>query len=171
MSRTKLLLTQMDDVYDRLVRRLGGLTDEEYLWQPVPDCWTIRQDDQGEWRADYEVNPDPPPFTTIGWRLVHIADCKLMYHEWAFGARRLTFPDLVAPATAAGAVDRLREGQALLRAELASLDDDGLDRPVLTNWGEQWPAWRIFWTMIDHDAAHGAEIGCVRDLYRLSDPQ
>lgn len=161
----------MDEVYERLVRRLDGLTDQEYLWQPVPDSRTIRCDEQGAWRADYEFNPDPPPFTTIAWRLVHIADCKVIYHEWAFGARRLTFPDLEAPATAAGAVDRLREGQALLRADLASLDDDGLDGPVRTNWGEQWPAWRIFWTMIDHDAAHGAEVGCLRDLYRVSGPQ
>jgi hypothetical protein len=40
--------------------------------------------------------------------------------------------------------------------------------PRWTNWGERWPAWRILWTMIDHDAHHGAEIGCLRDLYRAT---
>jgi hypothetical protein len=66
----------------------------------------------------------------------------------------------------ADAVARLEEGQALLRADLAGLADADLDAQVPTNWGEQWPAWRIFWTMIHHDAHHGAEIGCLRDLYR-----
>jgi hypothetical protein len=34
-----------------------------------------------------------------------------------------------------------------------------------TNWGEEWPTWRVFWTMIQHDSHHGGEIGCLRDLY------
>ncbi len=61
---------------------------------------------------------------------------------------------------------RLTEGQQLLRTDLARLSDAALDDPVRTNWDELWPAWKIFWTMIDHDAHHGAEIGCLRDLYR-----
>src|SRR5918999_15399 len=127
MSRVALLLAEMDEVYGRLRRRLEGLGDDEYRWEPVPGCWTVRRDRSGAWVADYaEPDPDPPPFTTIAWRLVHLADCKVMYHEWAFGRRRLTFPDLAAPPTAAGAVARLEEGQALLRAALAGLGDDEL---------------------------------------------
>ena len=38
----------------------------------------------------------------------------------------------------------------------------------LTNWGEEWPTWRIFWTMIEHDIHHGAEIGALRDLLRVT---
>ena len=91
-----------------------------------------------------------------------------MYHEYAFGARRLTFPDLIPPATVRGALERLQEGQRLLRSDLIGLQADQLDQPRLTNWGEEWPAWRIFWAMIDHDLHHGAEIGCLRDLYRAS---
>jgi hypothetical protein len=50
------------------------------------------------------------------------------------------------------------------------LEDDQLDALVLTNWGERWPAWRIFWTMVDHDSHHGAELGLLRDLYRTASP-
>jgi len=39
-------------------------------------------------------HPDPAPFTTIGWRLVHVAECKVMYHEYAFGGAKLTFPEI-----------------------------------------------------------------------------
>jgi hypothetical protein len=169
VSRAGLLLAQMDEVYGRLRARLEGLTDAEYLWEPVPRCWTVHRDGSGAWVADYaEPDPDPAPFTTIGWRLVHLADCKVMYHEWAFGPRRLSFADLAAPATAAAALARLEEGQARLRGALAALGDDELDGPRWTNWGERWPAWRVLWTMVDHDAHHGGEIGCLRDLYRVT---
>jgi len=60
----------------------------------------------------------------------------------------------------------LDSGHALLTEDLAELEDVDLERPVSTNWGEGWPAWRIFWTMIHHDAHHGGEIGTLRDLYR-----
>jgi uncharacterized damage-inducible protein DinB len=172
VSRVDLLAVQMDEVYARLRGRLEGLSEEEYFWEPVSGCWTVHRDESGAWVADYaDPDPDPAPFTTIGWRLVHIADCKVMYHEWAFGERRLTFPDLAAPATVAGAVGRLEQGQQLLRAALGRLTDGALEEPRLTNWGERWPAWRIFWAMIDHDAHHGAEIGCLRDLYRAAEGQ
>ena len=55
-----------------------------------------------------------------------------------------------------------------LRAALAGLGDEELDGLRWTNWGERWPAWRVLWTMIDHDAHHGGEIGCLRDLYRVA---
>jgi hypothetical protein len=60
MSRGGLLLLQMDEVYARLRRRLEGLTDEEYLWEPVPGCWTIHRDRSGAWVSDY-AEPDPQP--------------------------------------------------------------------------------------------------------------
>jgi len=169
VSPVDLLVTQMDEAYERLRRRLEGLTEDEYFWEPVPGCWTIHRDETGKWMTDY-AEPDtvPAPVTTIGWRLVHIADCKVMYHEWAFGDRRLTFPDLIPPHTVGGAIARLHEGQRLLRSDLVGFDDGELAKPRLTNWGEEWPAWRIFWVMIDHDQHHGAEIGFLRDLYRVA---
>jgi hypothetical protein len=169
MARVELLLAQMDEVYGRLWRRLEGLGDDEYLWEPVPGCWSVHPDGAGGWVADYaEPDPDPAPFTTIGWRLVHLADCKVMYHEWGFGPRRLTWPELAAPATAAEALARLEEGQRLLRADLAGLEDEQLDELRQTNWGERWPTWKLLWTMVDHDAHHGGELGCLRDLYRAT---
>jgi len=43
--------------------------------------------------------PDPPPFTTIAWRLVHLATCKVMYHEYAFSPGGLTWDELEIPHT------------------------------------------------------------------------
>jgi hypothetical protein len=66
--------------------RLDGLTDDEYFWQPVPGCWTIRRSgensapvsvDSGQFTMDYgsqPTEPEPEPVTTIAWRLAHLID-------------------------------------------------------------------------------------------------
>ncbi len=166
-----LLTTEMDEAWQTLRRRLEGLTDQEFFWEPVPGCWTVHPAEEGRWIVDYaEPAPEPPPFTTIAWRLLHLAECKVMYHEYAFGPGRLTWNELPTPHTAADAIAWLEESQARLRAVLDGLSDPALEETRLTNWGELWPTWRIFWTMVSHDLHHGAEIGCLRDLYREMQP-
>jgi hypothetical protein len=68
---------------------------------------------------------------------------------------------------------QMSEAYALIRGavaadDLAATGDRDLDAPRRTNWGEEWPTWRIFWTMIEHDIHHGAEIGALRDLRRVT---
>jgi hypothetical protein len=165
----ELLLRETDEAYEILLRCIGDLTDEEYGWEPGPGVWRVSRDEHGRWTHDYaEPDPEPSPFTTIGWRVAHVATCKVMYHEWAFGPRRMTWLTIETPHDVEGALAMLREGHELLRADLAALDEPGLEAQVLTNWGEPWPAWRIFWTMIHHDLQHGGEIGALRDYLRTS---
>jgi hypothetical protein len=159
-------MTAMDEAYTRLRARLDGLTDEEFFWRPVPEAWTIHEDKPGHWTYHYAIpDPDPAPTTTVGWQLVHLGTCKVMYHEWAYGAARMTFPELDIPHAAADGLDLLEEGHKLLRRDLQGMSESELDGPRKTNWGEIWPAWRIFWAMTDHDAFHGGMIGYIRDLY------
>ena len=162
-----LLLAQMDTAWQSLSGRVEGLTVDEFFWEPVPGCWTAHPNASGRWILDYAVpDPDPPPFTTIAWRLIHIATCKVMYHEYAFGPAQLTWDRLEIPSTVAATLTMLEDGHGHLRDSLRHLTDADLHVLRATNWGEQWPTWRIFWTMIYHDVLHGAEIGCLRDLYR-----
>jgi hypothetical protein len=166
---TDLLSRQLAEAYERLRQRVEGLSDEEFFWEPGPGAWTVHPDDRGRWFGDYEEpDPDPPPITTIGWRLVHVLECKLMYDEYAFGDGRLTWDRLDSPHTAATAIAALEHHHARLARSVSSLHDADLDRPVLTNWGEKWPAWKIVWTMIHHDLWHGGEIGALRDLFRAT---
>ena len=156
----------MDEAYARLRARLDGLTEEEFFWQPVPDAWTIHEDRPGHWTYHYAIpDPDPAPVTTIGWQVVHIGTTRLIYHEWAYGAARLSFLDVEIPNDVSGAVGLLERGFELLRADLRDESEAGLDQPRKTNWGDLWPAWRIFTSMTDHDALHGGTIGALRDLY------
>src|SRR6266545_6150248 len=78
-----LLLGQLAFYWQaHLRRRLDGLTDEEYFWEPVAGCWSVRpggtgtapiQAGSGEFTVGYAMpEPDPPPVTTIAWRLAHL---------------------------------------------------------------------------------------------------
>jgi hypothetical protein len=179
MPASVTLLEEQTDGAWRFIRsRLEGLTDEEFFWEPVRDVWTIRSKD-GIWMMDEPEVPDDwpefdthqrPPFTTIGWRLVHVAACKVMYHDYGFGPATGRWSDLV-PHAARDAISLLEHGHARLSEALSRLSDADLDEPRRTNWGDTWPTWRIFTTMIEHDFHHGAEIACVRDLYRHTVPR
>ena len=181
-----LLLDEIDLAHGLLHERLDGLTDEELFWEPVEGCWTIRRrrpDDQyitdygqvgingkGEWVSDYAIpDPIPPPFTTIGWRLVHVAYDAWMWDEHVFGEGRLFWDDYEIPHDADSAVAWWEEGSKRFRARVAELRDEELSRLAATPWESDrsvrdWIMWLVVETL-----HHGAEIGCLRDLYRGRD--
>jgi uncharacterized damage-inducible protein DinB len=117
--------------------------------------------------VDYpRVHPPPPPFTTIAWRLLHIADGNTIYWEHSFGPGLRNFWDLAPHGDASGAIEYLRDSQEPITATLAELHDAELDVPRPTHFGHTWPARRVIAVLIDEQVHHGAEVGVLRDLYR-----
>ncbi len=101
----------------------------------------------------------------------HVAACKLMYDDYAFGPGTLRFVTPEVEPWAEEAVDRatfmpwLEAAHERLVAHVRDLADDGeLDRPRQTNWGEQRPTRWIIGAMITHDAYHAGEINHLRSL-------
>jgi hypothetical protein len=171
-SAIKLLTNQWSRSCDRLLHRLDGLTDEEYRWEPVLGCWNVRPDSTSPsgWTVDYpQVHPDPPPVTTIAWRMLHISDGNTIYWEHAFGPGVRNFWDLVPHGDAAGAIEYLTESQDPVTTTLSELTDDALDALRPTQFGVEWPARRVLSVLIDEQVHHGAEIALLRDLYRYRD--
>ena len=86
------VVDSLDQTWTQFDRRLSGLDQIEYLWEPVPGCWSVH--DTGDGRAavaDWaDPDPDPAPVTTIAWRMWHIAvDCLDSYSRRRFdGAGR-----------------------------------------------------------------------------------
>jgi hypothetical protein len=168
-SAARLLRQQWERSCERLLRRLDGLTDDEYRWEPVANCWNVRPDPSSPsgWTVDYpDVHPDPPPFTTIAWRLLHIADGNTIYWEHCFGPKIRDFGDLVTHGEADDAIDYLVESQRPVTEALRQRDDDTLDEMRPTHLGVTWPARWVFAVLIDEQVHHGAEVGLLRDLYR-----
>ncbi|MCW2497555.1 DinB family protein [Jatrophihabitans sp.] len=163
------LLTGYDYVTDRLLTRLDGLGEAEYLWEPVPGSWSVREV-AGSWQAEFaSPDPVPAPVTTIAWRLWHIADCLAGYVSPHLGPWPLTVLDVdhrwhprVAPA-----LDDLRTSIAVFRERMVALGEEG-------GWQLLGPAWGpfaestwidLFVHAFDEVAHHGAEVALLRDLY------
>ena len=67
------LVSQLSFAWDYMfVPRMQGLTDDEYLWAPVADVWTVYPGDPPT--IDPQLQADPAPFTTIAWRMHHMTD-------------------------------------------------------------------------------------------------
>jgi hypothetical protein len=49
----ELLAAELDEAHASICHCIAGLTDEEFFWQPVPDCWTVHPDEGGRWVVDY----------------------------------------------------------------------------------------------------------------------
>jgi DinB superfamily len=165
----RLLQSQWQQSCDRLVHRLEGLTDDEYRWEPVAGCWNIRPEpgSSSGWTVDYpDVTPDPPPLTTIAWRLLHISDGNTIYWEHSFGAAAKNFWDLAPRGTAADAIEYLIDSQRPITDTLDRLDDEGLEEMRPTHFGVEWPARRVLTVLVDEQVHHGAEVALLRDLYR-----
>jgi hypothetical protein len=169
-SLTDVVLQGLDNAWEPLPARTVGLSDAEYRWEPVADCWTVRLVD-GRWQADWaDPDPVPAPVTTIAWRCWHIAvDALDSYSARLFGATGtgLTGTEWVGDWAAA---------RSLLDASWSVF------RSGVVGWGDDWftalgPAWGPFAEQTRLDLVghaqrevihHGAEIALLRDLYEAS---
>jgi uncharacterized damage-inducible protein DinB len=114
----------------------------------------------------------------IGEMVSHVAGCKNMYEDHAFGNAKLTWADPGAeqklqdgtPAGIAALLARLAEAQQRLRASVDALANDGeLRRPRRTNWGELKETRWIIKALIEHDLYHAGEINHLRSLRQADD--
>ena len=119
--------------------------------------------------ADWSALP-PGAGRSVADILEHVAWCKWMYEDYAFGpaSRRGDQPPLV-PVDGARArprqelLDHLTEGHKSCLASVRALPDDSeLSRDRLTNWGERLPTATIIRIMIAHDLYHAGEINHLR---------
>ncbi|MHA3023615.1 DinB family protein [Mycobacterium sp. BMJ-28] len=163
---TELLADQLEFHWTHQLRpRLSGLTDDEYFWEPVPGCWTVRRDGS----VDFAYPPpQPEPFTTIAWRLAHvIVGVLAMRNHSHFGGPPADYQSWPYATDASTALTQLDDAYARWIAGVRALTEADLARPCGPAEGPY----------ADHSMAvlvlhinremihHGAEIACIRDLY------
>ncbi|MFD6885739.1 DinB family protein [Streptomyces sp. NPDC059957] len=163
---------------------VGPMTDEEYLWEPVPDCWSVRRRTDGpgaratvlagagDWGRDAAAYPHPwpPPFTTIAWRLSHLTEMLALRADHTAGSRGLTRADQRVEGGAAAAVAGFDSAAAAWRGALLSVDEAALDTVGYCTYPHgsdaEEPFVDIAWWVNQELLHHGAEIALIRDLYR-----
>ncbi|MGH2760949.1 MAG: DinB family protein, partial [Actinomycetota bacterium] len=169
--RTEVLAVVEESYDNRLAPRLEGLTDEEYLWEPVPDCWSIRPAGDGTYRGDWGfVFDEIPPFTTIAWRMSHLID--------VYGSRRLprwlgidakpSPLDAGFPGTADAAKRMLADAHELFLGYVSAVEESELWSKIGPVGGQYAEGTKLSIVMhqLDEVVHHGAEIALLRDLYR-----
>jgi hypothetical protein len=163
-----LLLASWQASGSRLQQRCAELTDEEYLWRPATDAWTIKPDPDrpGRWTYDYDFAPPPPaPLTSISWRLVHLIADNEIYWEYAFGPGSRAFPDLEVPSTASRAMTLWLASRQPVTTWLETATADDLLEPRPSHLGGERTAGEVVRILLDEQTHHGAEIALLRDLY------
>lgn len=155
MSTVEQFLFLLDEAFEdsewhSLIGNLRSANEEDWHWIPQDGYRSIRD------------------------IVLHLAECKVMYHNYAFGDACLSWEDMKAHSReissgSCEATTRLRESQQQLRHAISALDDAGLEAERLTNWGQMRPTRWIVATMIEHDLYHGGEINHIRSLRHHTD--
>jgi len=174
-----LLLDQLEWHWTSQLRpRLEGLTDEEYLWEPVPGCWNVRargtgeapvQAGSGDFTIDFAFpEPEPAPVTTIAWRVGHLVVGVLGARVAAhFGGPPADYETWAYAGTASDALTQLDDGCRRWVEGVRGLGEDGLTRfcgPAEGPYAEA-PLAALVIHIHREVIHHGAEIALLRDLY------
>jgi hypothetical protein len=167
----ELFIGWFDYYAARATERLDGLSDEEYLWQPVASCWSIRADGD-RYVIDWEwPPPEPAPVTTIAWRLVHLCS-MLTEHDLravAFeGGKANEVQPSQVPSTASEALVVWDRSIERWKHDIAAVSDTRLLEPLGPEAGPfgDDPVASFVEHIHDEFIHHSAEIGLLRDLYR-----
>jgi len=176
----KELADQLDWQWQENLRpRMSGLTDDEYFWEPVPKCWSVRKRGTsqapiaagtGDFVIEYAYPaPDVPPVTTIAWRLGHITVGVFGERNAShFGGPPASYRTSSYAGTASEALDRLDDAYATWIKGVRGLGMDGLAQPCgpAEEPFDDYPLAALVLHINREAIHHGAEISLLRDLYR-----
>jgi hypothetical protein len=177
------LVDQLDWHWSNFARpRLESLGQDEYLWEPVANCWSIRSVDAetdvpmwgtGPFRMEQqEGNPTPPPVTTIAWRLGHIIVEILGERVHShFDGPDIALDTFPFAGTAGEALGQLDRSYGDWITGVRGLGADGLARPCGPAEGPfaASPLAALVLHINREMLHHSAEVLLLRDLYRTRD--
>lgn len=159
MQPLEVLLADTDLMWQAVLTTIDGLTTEEFFWEPVAGCWSLRAAPGGGYVQDWMPAPPVPPFTTIAWRLAHIGQSLASHAARVFGQGSFSY-DTYRPA---GSVEGER---AFLEASFASwragIEHSGADLDA-----------RLVSEVLSfnhHHLGHAKEIDTIRQLFRAGQP-
>lgn len=165
------LIDQIDFAWDHhFVPHMKGMKDTEYLWEPVDDVWTVYPgediDDPAEIDEQREVSP--APFTTIAWRMHHMA--SFFNERWVdhFGDPETDSRATPVSLSIEGGMAVLRAAYERWKGSLESMPEDRLAQPCGPAEGpySEAPFAMLVLHINREFIHHAAECCLIRDLYR-----
>ncbi|WP_208113047.1 DinB family protein [Actinorugispora endophytica] len=170
-SRCDLMRWQFDLTWSLFEFHLERLEPEDFLWEPVPYCWTLRRGADGEWAPDWaETEPDPVPVPTIAWVGWHIGWWWTTTIDHARGRTPPDRTEVGWPGGGPAAVEWLRGLRARWLEVLDGLSDADLDAPAPFPWQDdpdKTVAHMLAWVNAEL-MKNAAEIGQLRLLRAAS---
>lgn len=156
--------------------RLNGLSDEEYLWEPVPGSWNLHprgqghtdlQGGSGDFTVDFAYpEPQPAPVTTIAWQVAHLLVGVFGERNARhFGAAPVDYQSYDYPGTAAAALADLDDRYQTWISGVRQLSDDDLAQPCGEPGFENDPMIGLVLHIHREVIHHGAMISLLRDLW------
>lgn len=173
----EILRDQIEWHWSNQVRpRLDGLSDEEYFWEPAPGSWNVRprgtstapvQGGAGAMTIDFAFPPpEPPPVTTISWRLAHvIVGILAMRNATHFGRATTDYQSFEYAATAEEALAQLDAEYRIWVDGVAALGEAGLSRPCGEDGFEEHSMAALILHIHRELIHHLAEVSLLRDLH------
>lgn len=177
MDINEQLVAQLQWHWEHQLRqRLAGLTDEEYFWEPAPECWNVRPAGtstaplsvgSGDFTIDFAIpEPDPVPLTTISWRIGHILVGVLGERNAShFDGPAVDYYTYDYPPNAAEALSRLEAAYERWIFGVQKLGEEGLERQCGEDGFETDPMSALVLHINREMIHHLAEIALLRDLY------
>ena len=160
------LVAFYDEWWRRFSERLEGLTQAEFEWEPVPGAWSVRATPGGPRVERIEPDPDPPPVTTIAWRMWHIAiECLEGYAARVFGRTATELEGQAFTLDVDDAVDITAHAAASFRAGLLAEGPDWLFDQLGPSYGPfaESTFLGLMLHVIDELVHHAAEVALLRD--------
>jgi hypothetical protein len=179
-----------------LHRAWTDLSDDEFFWEPLPGCWSVRPRREcrtptpygsGDWVADFDAGlversvrgEATEPLTSVAWLMWHVGSMPGRTTELdVLGGPRSAesgwaspyFADHPVFASADEAVQTMRTGWRALDRALKASTDEQLERPSRF-WGRTGPAagYQVVALLLNEISHHGAQVCVLRDLYRARD--
>ncbi|MFX0152628.1 MAG: DinB family protein [Candidatus Hodarchaeota archaeon] len=163
----QLMIWELERGFQGLFQILIDIKKDEAQWKPSPRSRTL--DTIKHWNEkgnNWVSTQNLDPLSTIEYKIVHLAQCKEMYDEYAFREGILNWSELQSPEWPR-CIDYLKQTQLKLVNSLQQLTDNQLEEMIPTNWNDLWPTKQIISTLIHHDAYHLGQICTLRNLYRI----
>lgn len=171
VSRCDLLRWQFELTWSLFEYHLERLEPDDFLWEPVPFCWTVRQEAPRRWVPDWaDTEPEPVPVPTIAWLSWHIGWWWSVASDHALGRQPRERAAITWPGDGKAAIEWMRGLRRDWLTVLDGLTDADLEATAPFPWGnapEHTVAHMVGWVNSEL-MKNAAEIGQLRLLRAAS---